>query len=189
MGLVTRAQVKDYYGITSANHDDDLLISSLIDRVSYMFRTITDNVFASATYTHQLDGNGLSLLYLPNWPITSITSIYTNDDWDFTDSDDLIDAADYRVDDGQRYVQLIDDVFPRGKMNIQVVYVAGHTTIPADIEQACIEEVIRRFKHRRDFDVTSKTQPDGSVSYTAKGLLVDTKAVLERYYNYSMGGM
>lgn len=189
MGLVNRSQVKDYYGITSANHDDDLLLDSLIDRVSSLFRTITDNVFASATYTHQLDGNGLSLLYLPYWPVTSITSIYTNTDWDFTDSEDLIDAADYRIDDGQRYVQLKDDVFPRGKMNIQVIYVAGHTIIPSDIEQVCIEEVIRRFKHRKDFDVTSKTQPDGSVNYVEKGLLTSTKDVLAHYYNYSMGGM
>lgn len=189
MALVTVQQVKDYYGITGADHTEDALVSTLIDRISYMFATATDTVFASATYTHQLDGNGRSALYLPNYPITSITSIYTNSDWDFTDSEDLIDSADYRIDDGCRFVQLIDDVFPAGVMNVQIIYVAGYATIPADIEQACIEEVVRRLKHRKDFDITSKTQPDGSVSYVQKGLLVSTKAVLDRYYNYNMGGM
>ena len=189
MALITAQQVKDYYGITGADHVDDALIGALIDRVSHMFQTATDIIFASATYAHQLDGNGRSALYLPNYPITSITSIYTNSDWDFTDSDDLLDPADYRVDDGARFIQLIDTVFPLGIMNVQVIYVAGYTTTPADIEQACIEEVIRRFKHRKDFDVASKTQPDGSVSYTEQGLLSSTKAVLDRYYNYSMGGV
>ena len=109
----------------------------------------------------------------------SITSI--NDDYDWTwASDTLLDSGDYRIVD-QRYIVSKDFSFSRGDQNLKLIYRAGYETIPDDLKQSCIEEVSRKYKHRRDIDIETKSLEDGDATYSTSSFLPTTMEVLHKY--------
>ncbi len=79
------------------------------------------------------------------------------------------------------FVHCFRTIFSRYDQNIKIVFNAGYVTIPGDLKQACIEEAGRRYKHRRDFDVITKTMDDGTIQYTQRGLLPSTTDILNKY--------
>jgi len=180
--LTTLDAVKEYYGMTGSKQSDDDLIENLIDRVTELFQSYCNvNAFKAKNYTEYLDGMGSKYLFVNNVPINSITSIHDDDEWDFT-TDDLVDSSSYRIVD-KKYIVNKDYLFSLGDQNIKIVYNAGYSAIPYDLENACIEEVVRRYRHRRDVDVRSKTLDDGTVQYESKNLLHSTRIVLSKYRN------
>jgi hypothetical protein len=178
--LCSLEEAKRFYDITTSKAEDDTLIEELIGRVSSLFHSyIGIDQIKSKVYTEYYDGDGTEYLFLDKVPVISVTSIHEDNDWTFG-SDVLLDALTYRVAN-KRYITLKDDVFAPGTQNIKVVYTAGYAVVPEDIKQVCIEESIRRFKNRNNFDLVSKTMPDGSVNYSEKGLLRSTTDVLNKY--------
>lgn len=177
--------VKVYVEIKGHNPKQDDLLKSLINRVTYLFQTECNRIFVSDTYTGYYNGNGDNILYLNQYPITSITSIHEDDDWDWED-EDLIDADDYRINQHATGVLIKDDVFERGEENYKVVYVAGYATIPYDLVQACVEEVVRKYTNKKQIDVNSKSIGDGNVAYIQKGLMPVTVKTLAKYKKYNI---
>lgn len=180
--LTSLDAVKDFYAMSGSKQIDDDLLEDLIDRVSEMIYSYCNvNSFRQNTYTEYQDGQGSKYLFVNNIPIISVTSIHDDDDWVWG-SDTLIDSSQYRVID-DRYIVWRDDYFDNADQNVKIVYKAGYITIPGDLEQTCIEEVVRRFKHRRDVDVQSKTLEDGTVQYVSKNLMQSSILVLNKYRN------
>ncbi len=182
--LATLNEIKDYYQFASKGRkqiDDDLL-EDLSNRVSIMFQTYCGiTSFKSTDYTEYQDGFASKYLFVNNVPINSVAEINEDSDWDWA-SDTTIAADSYRIIDG-KYIVIKDTIFAAGDQSIKITYNAGYDSIPLDLKQVCIEEVVRRFKHRKDFDVVAKSMEDGSVNYSEKGLLTGTKQVLDRYKN------
>ena len=180
--LATLDEIKDYYQFGSTKQIDDDLLEDLSDRVTVLFQTYCEvSSFKSADYTEYQDGEGSKYLFLNNAPINSIAEVNEDSDWNWA-SDTTIGVDDYRIID-KKYLVMKDSLFTYGDQNYKVIYNAGYDTIPLDLKQVCIEEVIRRYKHRKDFDVVAKSLEDGSVTYTEKGLLTGTKQVLIKYKN------
>jgi hypothetical protein len=177
--LATLEEVKLFYGMVGSKQADDDLLEDLIDRMTQQFETYCGvNSFKVTDYTEYIDGQSSKYIFPQNPPIVSITSINDDSDWTW-DSSTLIDAADYRIVDS-RYV-VYNSKFGSGDQNIQMVYRGGYSTIPLDLKQSCIEEVTKRYKHRRDIDMTDKTLDDGSASYTETAFLPQTLEVLYKY--------
>lgn len=182
--LITIADVKDYYEIKSEASDINIQIEKLINRMSTLFESMIGPVKA-ATYTKYYDGEGRKLLFLDHLPIISITSINDDSEWEW-ESSTLIDSDDYMIHSSGQYI-VLKVALSSGDQNIEVVYKAGFEAIPEDVKQVAIHEVIRWYKHRADFDVTAKSLPDGSVTYTKQGLLDTTKLVLDKYKQLVLG--
>lgn len=176
--LVTLDDVKNYFGVIGSNASDDDLIEELIERVSFDFTHFCGrDSFLASNYTEYVDGNGTNKMYLKNTPINSITSIYEDQEWIWGD-EDIVASADYRVTDlNIIYV----DKWLIGDQNYKVTYNGGYSTVPLDLVQCCVEEVVRKFKHRKDFEILSRTLEDGSSSYVPIGYLQSTFRVLTRY--------
>ena len=180
--LTDLENVKNFYGMTGAKQLDDDLLEDLIDRVTEAIHSYCNvTAFKQNTYTEYQDGAGSKYLFVNNVPIISVTSIHDDADWEWT-VDELIDDTIYRILDS-KYIVLKDDLFTSGDQNIKIVYSAGYATIPGDLEQVCIEEVVRKYKHRRDIDIQSKTLEDGTAQYVSKNLMQSSRIVLNKYRN------
>jgi len=178
--LATLEEVKDFYGMTGSKQADDDLIEDLIDRITQLFQTYCGwSSFKAADYTEYIDGESTKYIFPINTPIISITSIHDDTDWVYG-SDTLIENTEYRSVD-ERYIVSKDSLFGRGDQNIKLVYRAGYETIPGDLKQSCIEEVTKRYKHRRDIDIQAKSLDDGDATYSESAFLPATKEVLYKY--------
>lgn len=174
--LCTEYEIKEFDG-TLAEGDLDS-IRAVINRMSVMFENYCNRKFVSQTFTEYYNGTGDRYLYLDNYPVTEITSVHEDPDWDWG-SDELIESTEYRIIDDMGIVY--QSIFPKGHQNIKVIYTAGYTTVPEDLKQVCIEEVIRAFKKKNRIDQLLITKEDGTSNYFFDTLLPKTKLVLDMY--------
>ena len=177
--LTSLRNVKDYYGKSGSDVNDDRLLELLINKYSVLFETKIDKNIVSREYTEYLDGRGLSVLFPIQYPIISISGIWDSFAWTWDDST-LIAATNYRIADNNRIV-FKNTILSDNVQNVKMVYTAGYATVPEDLELACINEVVRAYKRRKENDVQSKSLSDGSVSYVSTDFLKQTKVVLYKY--------
>lgn len=178
MALATLDDVKNFYGITGDKDEDNNLIKALIDRFTSIFESYCNRTsFETATYTDYLDSDGGYYIFPKQSPITSVSGIWDDTGWVW--SGNALDSTTYRIVNDNSIIS--STPFTRGKNNIKIVYTAGYTSIPGDLKQVLIEEVIRSFKNRKSLDVVAVTASDGSVSRLAKDLLPTTIMVLNKY--------
>jgi len=176
--LATRKEVKDFMNINQADATIDNLFHDLIGRVSQAFESYCSRVFRALDYTEYYDGDGGNSIFPNQFPINSIASIHDDSDWVWG-SDTLIDSSDYRVVD-DRYIYY-NGVFSKSPQSIKLVYNAGYSAIQTDLKQACIEEVARKYRHRKEIDESVKTLGDGSVSFVDFNFMPQTIITLNQY--------
>lgn len=180
MALCTRDDVKLFGTITDSTDAADTLIKDLIDRVSTRIERYCDRVFEEATYTEYYDGTGTDYLYTNQYPIVTISGIYDDTLWAWGE-DTLISGTEYRISNNKRKV-LYNTYFTDASENIKIVYTAGYTTIPYDIQQVCITEVLRIYKRKLEPDVSSKSMQDGGQNvYITDAFLPSSVSVLNSY--------
>ena len=178
--LCSLDEVKNFLGMTGSIQLDDDLIEDLCDRVTEIFTSQCQrDTFKVKSYTDYYDGESSEYLFVNHLPLISIASINNDSDWVWG-SDTLLSNTSYRIVDG-KYIVLNGDKFVKSNQSIKVVYTAGYETIPNDLKQAAIEETARKYRHRKDFDVISKTLSDGTADYAPPGLLKSTLSVLSFY--------
>lgn len=148
MALFTATEYKTSRGISGTDYDTRIAdglghVETFIRR--YCGRNTT-NGFESAERTETYDGNGLSVLYLNEWPITAVDSVSLRTSASafgttlesteyYTGSQGRIyryAAAVYGWTNGEQR-----SVWPEGDQNIQIVYTGGYATIPDDLKEAC----------------------------------------------------
>ena len=178
MALCTLDDVKNFYGITGDKSEDNDLIKTLIDRYTDIFESYCNRIsFETTIYTDYLDSDGGYYIFPEQSPITSVSGIWDDTEWSWSGS--ALSSSSYRIANNNSIVSTIP--FTKGKNNIKIVYTAGYSTIPGDLKQVLIEEVVRSFKNRKSIDVVAITASDGSVSRLSKELLPTTTMVLNRY--------
>jgi len=179
--LATLTEIKDYYQFGNTRQIDDDLLTDLSIRVTAIFQTYCQvGSFKIKNFEEVVDGYGDMFLFVSNKPIVEIQEINYSDEWDWT-LESIVDPDTYAIRDSLYIAS--KTVWNRRVGAYRVKYTAGYTTIPPDLKQVAIEEVIRRYNHRKDFDVIAKQLDDGNVTYTEKGLLTSTKEVLNKYKN------
>lgn len=136
--LTTLAMLKSYLSLDVTTHDT--LLQNIITQVSYQIQVLCNRIFASASYTEYYSGKGNNFLLLRQYPVSAITSIYDDTDRLYS-ADTLISSDDYALEDaGDSGIVKFDGlILSRGLNNIKVVYTAGYTTIPSDLEMACVK--------------------------------------------------
>lgn len=138
-GLVTLARA--LLDPALADLDEDLL-NALILGATRFYQTVWHQDIIAATHTEAHDGDGQNILLVRQTPITSITTVTLTDD-DGTETE--IAGAQFRFNAKAGIVRFKPDTtadysaFPAGFQNVEIVYIAGHATIPEDIQQATVE--------------------------------------------------
>lgn len=147
--LTSQAAVEEVVG---AGTYAQARIERLINAISNAFEETCGREFKKATRTESYQGTGDVWLYLRQKPITGVSSVKINGSavTDYS-RDSVSDKRGrlYRVNrwpvSAPPYPDLTQDPDANTKgFNVEVTYEAGYDTIPPALEQACIDEVVRK---------------------------------------------
>lgn len=177
--FTTLAAVKEYLGQKETATADDALLAKLITRASAFICTFTKREFLSREYTDFRNGNGSNRMILINQDVTAVSSVTINGR--------SIPPGGSSQKSGfwfsGRWVYLTGYRFDIGMSNVEIVYIAGFETIPADVEQVCIELVASKYKRKDRIGESSKNINGQVVSYTKADISPDNRLILEFYEN------
>lgn len=200
--LVTVADAKEYMGIGSADFTiPNTIIEGMINAVGDIFDNELNRTLESATFTMHLDGTGTQSIFVPAYPIVSITSINIDSDRVFG-SDTLVSSGDYVVYNSRGEITMVKSTypvrynyFPIGKQNVKIVYVGGYSTtgtvtLPHDLQKAAKDQVKFLFKKWQSGEegLTSYSSLNSNVNLVeATDILPMVSRVLDKYRNYYHG--
>lgn len=190
--LCSVADVQAYTGQDSANLT--ALITTLIGNASTLIESICSRVFEQTTYTETRNGNGAPMLFLRQGPIISVSSLQI-DGVSIPAATSPVSYG-YVFDDRRLYLRGNAGIsatvkgtpggypigFSRGVQNIAVQYIAGYATIPADLNQACVELVADMLAKRARIDLKSQSLgQNDTVSYNLVDVPPRVKKALRPY--------
>lgn len=134
--LTTLDPVKEYLALTVTTDDD--LLENLITRLSvWAQKTRMQRVIAVSSYARDFTGTGQKVFAFPDAPAVSLVDVVIG-------PTTLVVDRDYWWNDS--LLTLINGwVFTRG-VRCQVMWTAGFTETPADIESAVIELVAYMYR-------------------------------------------
>lgn len=134
--LIEIDYIKTLLGIT--NKVDDALFNQILRAKSVDFEE-----FESASRTEYKSGDQSPMLFMDHHPITAITSVYDDNDLNYT-ADTLVASTDYSYVAEQGMIFLKAGYFAKGTNNVKVTYTAGYTsaTLPEDLKLALAQLVI-----------------------------------------------
>lgn len=157
---------------------DTALLTRLISACSAAMQTYLNRDIISTNYVDTFDGNGKSGIALRNFPVTAVSSVLVNNI--------SISPASNPVSTGFLFdtysVNLKGYCFEKGVDNVEISYTAGYSTVPLDIEQACIDWIAYKYQSRNWIGQKSKSLKEGGTStYQTDGLPDFVKLILDQY--------
>lgn len=181
--LTTLAALKEQIIVTGTG--SDTFLTNLIARASAFIKTVTRRCLNATSLTEYHDGAGHDTIRLRDWPVVSVASIHESADqvWDGTT---LVASTDYIVDSRLgRIIKKSGVRFDRHPLSVRAVYTAGYATIPADLEMACLELCVAKWRRRSNEGVQSKQLGDGSiVLFTPADMTADIRRILSPHMNF-----
>ena len=162
---------KLYLGVDTSDTSSDDIITQSVNAASVYCNNYTRRELKSREHTEYYSGDGSSTLYTEHFPITAISSAYDDLDRDY-DSDSEIDTDDLVIEPAVLKFRITYDggVFTKGYNNIKLVYMAGYSSIPADLQEACLGIMATMFyaSEEKRLGVNSKSSGTGNIGYTNK---------------------
>lgn len=181
--LTTLADVKVELGISGTTYDT--LLSQYITAESLKIQNYCGGVLVSEVLSEQFRlTEEYDHLQLSRFPVSSIASV--------TVDDEVLDADEYECDlaSGLLYCLSGDSVVGWGDDKITVVYTAGYSTIPEDLQEACTQMVKMSYSSQgRDPALKAEEVPGvgrqefwvGSVD---DGMASSVDLILDKYRRY-----
>lgn len=200
--LVTVDVVKDWLGVPSTNADSDGMIQLLISSFSRFVLNYTGMTSFNSIqqYTEIYDGNGATRMFLRNYPVLSVSTV-TIGAFQVPQSNGINVSGFYVEPSGKSiafrsssagiYPQfsIYPYRFTSGQGNIQVVYSAGYSSVPFDLQEACMKQISIYYKRKDYQDLASKALSTGNgagtITYRSWQLLPEVNAVLDFYSRYA----
>jgi hypothetical protein len=177
--LTTLDNVKAWLSPPLASTADDALLSRLITAASRFIETWLNRTITAQDYIETRNGRGGARLFLRHRPVTAVASV--------TIGGISVPPASVAGGDGFLFddssISLVGYAFTRGVGNVAVSYTAGYAATPPEIEQACIELVVTRYKERDRIGQVSKNLGGEMVSFSQKDLPADVQTLLDQYRN------
>lgn len=182
--FITKEEVKTLLRIEDSAYDE--LITSLCNGVESLWDELTERIWFRTTHTEYHDSESRnSKVFLENYPVVSVTSLYDDPDWVFGSSS-LIAAADYTTNLKNGIIHY-DGGFYTGNQSIKVVYIAGYTSgaAPDWFKELLKRQICHWYEQSKGkrWAVSTEAQPGGgNISYKAlkDNLLPDFVMVAER---------
>jgi len=187
--LVSAADIKTYLNFSSTNQDT--LIGEMIEQVSEDIQSYCDRTFTEGTDVLEYPIGGGKYLSLKRFPITSVSHVRYNTDFDFTDSGDDVDSDSYTISGDFDDLGLI---FFKGykwhnaEGSLQVKYTGGYAdtagilNVPDDLKKACIIQVAYLFHRRSATGVKYAAGEDGTLNFDGEyNFLPNVRSMLDRH--------
>ena len=192
--LITLATYKDAEGLSTPK--EDLRINALIPNVSQLVKTYCGNSFvdffsSNKTETFNIDWDTY-IVQLTESPVNSIVSVQERQS--YSDSYATLTtgafefALDGRTDSILRTSSFGYQNWPRGGDAVKVVYTAGYSAVPADLELAVIDLITYylkdEHKERRTIQGASIQNASSSSQRDNVAFPDHIKRVLDLYKNF-----
>ena len=184
ISLVTAEDVRAFLQITGSQNEHDAVITILINAVSKKFNAFTNRILKETTYTDAyIDGSGQKTVNIPQYPISSLTDLYYDDEL-FTEGID----EDYILYGDEGYIYKTAGVWARSPKVIKITsYDAGYAegSLPEDLYLAALKQILWEFQKydKRDFGESARSFEGGSVTLITDPILPEVEAVLTQYRN------
>lgn len=178
--LTSLAFAKSYLKIPVAETSQDTIVEFWINAASDEIESSTNRKLKAQALTEYQHGRRNNICVLKEWPINAITSLAIDETAQFTDPATVLTSTEYVIGDDLNSVVLINRTFPNGFNNIKVVYNAGYSTVPKDLENACLWLISYYHKMRDSGDIgrTSKGKGDESITILQEAPKMVTDAIL-----------
>jgi uncharacterized phiE125 gp8 family phage protein len=196
--IVALTDAKSFLNITSSTYDAEL--TTFIAAASQAIVNRIGQVSGSPTVDEWHDGGNPRLVLRNRGPIQSVTSV--TESWgtiDYTLTQVTLDSASpetafgYTVDlDTGVLVRRSNGIavcFMAGIRNVHVTYVAGYTTVPADISQACLLLLSHMWETQRGSGVRRPGTPPVDDSQPAAFIGQWPRRVEELLAPYTLPGL
>jgi hypothetical protein len=176
IAIVTRDEAKEF--IKKTTDENDAILDAVINGVCEFIRGHTNRYFPVATYTAaKYDGNGRPDFWLPNYPVTALTSVHENDVLLVSDTD----FYSY-LDTGRLRRNGVWTSVPKG---VKVTYTAGYAVaaMPTDLKLGRLIQVSdlwSKFLHKSFGEIT-RSLASQSITVTEQDVLPVVKTLLARY--------
>ena len=123
---------KAYLNVIQSEYDD--ILQTIAEGAEQEVQTYLGFDLESEEKTEYYNGTDSEILVLDAFPVTAVTTISY---WDGSDWVDLT-SSDYNALRIKNLSSVYTDgyTFTKGTMNYKVVYTAGYTTVPSDIDLA-----------------------------------------------------
>ena len=161
--LTTLAKVKEWLNITTST--DDALLTRLVSAASDYIQTLLNRTIAVTAYSDILDGTGSARLMVANYPVVTVSSVKV--DGLPIPASTGVGVPGY-VFNGTAISMRGSYRFNEDVQNVEVSYTAGYATVPAGLEQACIELIGLRYKERDRIGISSKGLAGETITFSQK---------------------
>lgn len=199
--LMTLNQVKAWLKIQPSQTANDAILQLLISSFSQwvLHRTGRDTFNSVNSYTETQDGHGGTRLFLRNSPIQTVSNVIvgaysipqstsvTANGWFIEDS---LKSIALRITPNTYMTMVPSGLYPycfeRGQGNVQVMYTAGYTIVPFDLQEAAMEAIAINYSRKDWIDIAQLTLGagqgvTGSTVYHKWALPPSINMVLDRY--------
>lgn len=176
--LTSIAAAKSHIGIAPLETSQDAVLERFINSSSLKIENYINRKVLKRQYTEFQDGRGNDRILVRQWPADMPLELW--------DSDSLIDPSEYTLEDssdgGIGVILTSGRRFSRGNQNIKIVYEAGYSSVPYDIEDACLFMVdfLYTVKQDRRISVSSKSK-NGESAQFRDDLPKHITDILDRY--------
>jgi len=168
-------------GLTNDPEFDNIL-NTIINRVSWHANKGSGRELKARSQTEYYDAAGGIEMYLDNSPASGLT-LYQDSDRTFA-SGAIIASGDFVLYEDSGRIVLTGTTFSSDYKTIKAEYTGGYSTVPYDLQEACIEEVARLFSiyRTKSFIATSRsTDLTGTTGYKESGLSEGFHHILDGY--------
>jgi hypothetical protein len=186
--------IKARVGLELTDTEDDVLLTGMLAHCSGRFDLECNRTFArGAGVTEEFEGNGTELRPA-RCPVEAVSLLELKT----TEADGWVaqTGVDYLIRRG--CVVSLGGALGSEKSQVRMTYSggyvlpgdtaeAGQTELPAELEQACVEQVVYWYQRRNQLGLTSVSGEGGSISsFSSLDLLPHVKAVLAKYVRVMM---
>lgn len=190
---VTMEEAKDYCNVT--DNSLDRRMEKLVNSVTDMAQDLMQRKILTRAYTDEVyDGLGGLVLFLDNWPVTTLTKVevltgYTNlaDTWEEWHPANATATVEGRHKNSIWFRAV---ALPKGKRNVRVTYTAGYSKdgvgvqrVPQDLKTAVLETIMDWFKKpdQQIARIQSVSFSGQTVTYLNETFPKTAIAVFDRY--------
>jgi hypothetical protein len=176
MGIITLARAQQNAALANVNTTE---LQDLIDAASAYIERYCDRKFTAGSTTEKIDGNDLDYIFVKNSYITALTSL-TITESDGTETSVAPGNLGFDANRDNCRIWFDEDNgsafwwFPKGYQNITVTYSYGYSTIPEDLQEACVQMVVNMYSMNSSAsDPNLISESLGEYSYTKGSTLTD----------------
>lgn len=172
--LIDINEAKEELSIPHTDAEQDEWVQFVCNAVVSLFEEMTDRKWELATFVeyHNCDKNNNGTIFLKNYPVSSVASVYDDPDWAYGSSA-LISSDDYSYDPDTGVLKY-DGTFNEGFRTVKITYTAGYTavTVPKWLKQILLRQVAHWHKQKtnQNWDVSSIAAPGGGGTLSYKAL-------------------